>query len=93
MNVILILLSQIAGLGKNPGKQLHPVVRSLSIIGTSVDSLHLEAVADVVNPTEYSASISFADVHILVNGSRLGNVTVQNMDVFPGKNKNLTVQA
>ncbi|KAF2153037.1 hypothetical protein K461DRAFT_320758 [Myriangium duriaei CBS 260.36] len=68
-----------------------PQVGQLQIIDTSETSLTIFALVNFTNPTEYSASIPYADVHILNNGSVLGHGTIQTVHLKPGKNHNIPV--
>lgn len=65
----------------------------LQIINTTASSLTLSALLNVTNPTKYSASIPYLDIHITKNDSILGHATVRNMHVQPGVNDKLLVQA
>lgn len=62
-------------------------------MSTSKTSINLQAHVNVSNPTEYSAIIPFLNVHILNNGSIIGDATLQNISVAPGNNTNLIVLA
>ncbi|KAF2399060.1 hypothetical protein EJ06DRAFT_512087 [Trichodelitschia bisporula] len=70
-----------------------PQVGNLSIIETTEDSLTIAAVVNVTNPTMYKASVPYADVLILVNGTRVGHAMVRDMVVVPGVNAGLKVMA
>jgi hypothetical protein len=70
-----------------------PVIKNLEIISTTPDSLLIRTTVDVTNPSNYSATVPFADVHILVNNTLLGHATVRDLVVVPGLNKNLTAEA
>lgn len=70
-----------------------PEVGGLQILDTTATSLTIFALVNFTNPTEYSASVPFADVHILCNGSILGHGTVQSIHVKPGENHNVPVTA
>jgi hypothetical protein len=72
---------------------LKPKVGDLKILDTSKTSLNLEACVNFTNPTEYSAQIPYINIHILSNGSILGDATARNVSVFPGNNTNILVQA
>jgi hypothetical protein len=45
------------------------------------------------NPTEYTAQIPYVNIHVLSNGSILGQATVQNVNVVKGNNSNVLVEA
>ncbi|KAF2665648.1 hypothetical protein BT63DRAFT_70898 [Microthyrium microscopicum] len=70
-----------------------PKIANLSIVETSNTSLSLTADVDIFNPTVYSANVPYADVFILVNGTRIGSASVHHLNVTKGKNKHLKVKA
>ena len=70
-----------------------PKINDLHIVNTSSTSLTLAALVNLTNPTEYSASVPYIDIHIIKNGSLLGHATARNMEVQPGRNDNLLVHA
>ena len=47
----------------------------------------------MTNPTKYSASVPYADIHIMKNGSLLGHATARDLYITPGDNHNLLVKA
>ncbi len=55
--------------------------------------MKLQARVNFTNPTEYSAQIPYFNIHILNNGSIIGDATAQNISVTPGNNSNILVQA
>jgi len=82
----------VGGSGSGLGS-LRPKIGNLEIVDSTKDSLTINALANFSNPTEYSATIPYADIHILVNGSLLGHATTRNIKVGPGKNTNIPVTA
>ncbi|KAF2720834.1 hypothetical protein K431DRAFT_285532 [Polychaeton citri CBS 116435] len=72
---------------------LRPKVYNLTIIETAKHSLAIAANVNITNPTRYSATIPFADVHILANGSLIAHATVRNMSLVPGNNTGLVASA
>ncbi|KAI1327579.1 hypothetical protein F5Y16DRAFT_187829 [Xylariaceae sp. FL0255] len=72
---------------------LYPQIGSLRILDTSLDSITLEAMVNVTNPTPYTATVPFANVHVVKNGSVLGDATIENVNVKTGLNTNLLVTA
>jgi len=62
-------------------------------LSTTADSLTIKATIDIENPTDYTAFIPYANVHVYSNGSYIGNVTVTDLDVVHGVNSNLTASA
>jgi hypothetical protein len=61
-------------------------------VKTSASSLTINALVNVTNPTEYSASIPYADIHVLKNGSLLGHATVRDLHIKPGHNPHLLIR-
>jgi hypothetical protein len=62
-------------------------------LSTSKTSINLQARVNFTNPTEYTAHIPFINIHILNNGSIIGDATAENIDVIQGNNTNILVQA
>lgn len=63
------------------------------MLDTTIDSLTLQALVNVSNPSEYTAHVPFANIHLLTNGSVLGEATVENVDVVKGPNPDILVTA
>jgi hypothetical protein len=72
---------------------LKPRIGELKVLSTSKTSINLQAHVNFTNPTDYSAHIPYVNIHILNNGSVIGDGTIQNVDVIPGNNTNILVQA
>lgn len=72
---------------------IRPTVGNLTVRSTSKTSLSLQASVNFTNPTEYSAWIPYVNIHILNNGSIIGDATVRNLHVRPGNNTNILVEA
>lgn len=70
-----------------------PEVRKLEIIDTTPKSISLRATVDVVNPTEYSARVPYISIHVLSNGTLVGEAIAEDLDVKTGKNSGLVVSA
>ena len=68
----------------------HPTISNMSIYDTTADSLILQAVANITNPTEYSAHVPYVNVSVVVNDTLVGYAWTST-DVVPGPN-NITVQ-
>ncbi len=62
-------------------------------MSTSKTSLNLEARVNFTNPTEYTAQIPYINIHILNNGSVIGDATASNITVGRGNNTDVLVQA
>ena len=69
----------------------YPQISDLKIIETTPESLTLQAIANVTNPTDYSAHVPYVNVSIVVNETRVGYAWA-SADVVPGPNS-LIVQA
>lgn len=70
-----------------------PKVFNLQVLTTGPSSLTLEALVNFTNPTEYTATVPYIDIHILNNGSLLGHATAKTITVGPGENFNMPVTA
>ncbi|KAI1813651.1 hypothetical protein GGS20DRAFT_552669 [Poronia punctata] len=96
-----LVLKEVPAEGKIPVKPLpkgtigavDPKIGSLRVMDTSADSITLQALVNVTNPTEYTARVPFINVHVAANGSVMGGATIQNVDVGTGLNTNLLVTA
>ena len=63
------------------------------IVDTDPRSLTLTANVNFTNPTPYSATVPYADINILVNGTVLGHATARDLAVKPGNNTDLPITA
>ncbi|TVY49999.1 hypothetical protein LOCC1_G000128 [Lachnellula occidentalis] len=72
---------------------LKPKVGDLAILSTTKTSLVIEARVNFTNPTLYTAQVPFINIHVLNNGSILGEATARNIKVVQGNNTNILVQA
>merc|ERR1711977_410522 len=70
-------------------KHFMPQVGNLKVLSTSRTSLDLEARVNFTNPTEYSAQIPYFNIHILNNGSVIGDATAKDITVIPGRQQRL----
>lgn len=85
---------QVAALSRDGGfDDLKPKVGDISIISTDATTINLQAIVNFTNPTEYSAVVPYFNIHILCNGSIVGDATVRNISVARGNNPNIPVQA
>lgn len=74
-------------------KKLNIRVGNLKIVDTTPTSMLFEVNVNLTNPTNYSASIPYFSINILVNDTTMGQALVKNMHVRPGNNTNLVAQA
>ncbi|KAI1765820.1 hypothetical protein GGR53DRAFT_488432 [Hypoxylon sp. FL1150] len=96
-----LTLKEVPAEGKIPVKPLpkgtigsvDPKVGSLRVLDTTSDSITLQALINVTNPTPYTAHVPYANVHILGNDTVLGSATVENLDITTGPNSNILVTA
>jgi hypothetical protein len=65
----------------------------VKVLSTSKTSINLQAQVNFTNPTDYTAHIPFINIHILKNGSVIGDATLQRVDIVQGNNTNILVQA
>ncbi|KAH6674519.1 hypothetical protein B0J14DRAFT_590155 [Halenospora varia] len=72
---------------------LKPKVGDLRVLSTGKTSLDLEARINFTNPTAYTAQVPYVNIHILNNGSIIGDATARNVAVGKGNNTNILVQA
>jgi hypothetical protein len=70
-----------------------PRVDNLRILSTSKTRLEIEARVNFTNPTEYTAHVPYVNIHILNNGSVLGDAIAMNVDVVQGDNLGMIVKA
>lgn len=70
-----------------------PQVGNLKILNTGETSLELQALVNFTNPSEYTAEVGYFNIHILNNGSVIGDATIENISVTTGNNTNILVQA
>ncbi|KAF2479863.1 hypothetical protein BDY17DRAFT_256085 [Neohortaea acidophila] len=73
--------------------KLAPKISDLQIVDTTPSSLTIAAWINITNPTNYSASVPYVDIHIVKNGSVLGRATARDLHIRPGRNDNLLIQA
>lgn len=78
---------------KNKLSAMNLKIGNLSIVDTSPTSIVLQAHVNLTNPTNYSATVPYFNLNILVNGTLLGQATAKNLEVHPGNNTNLLISA
>ncbi|KAM3420762.1 hypothetical protein BST61_g4010 [Cercospora zeina] len=79
--------------GKDLIGGLNPKITDLNIVNTTKSSLTILAGANITNPTNYTATIPYIDIHIIKNGSLLGHATASNISITTGLNVGLSVEA
>ncbi|KAF2100685.1 hypothetical protein NA57DRAFT_37428 [Rhizodiscina lignyota] len=81
------------GRGRNPFGALAPQIGNLSILQTTPTSLTIRAEVNFTNPTNYSATVPYIDINLLVNDTVLGHGTVRDVTIVPGNNSKVPVIA
>ncbi|KAB2575070.1 Pre-rrna processing protein [Lasiodiplodia theobromae] len=74
-------------------KRVAPKFGNLKILDTGASSIKFQAEVNFTNPTNYSATVPYANINILTNGTALGQVTAENLTVVPGNNTGVLVEA
>lgn len=80
-------------LPRNSLNGLQPKVGNITILETTPESIRLEALVNITNPTSYAARIPSFNIHIFSNGSRVGEASAANLNITIGDNTNLKVSA
>lgn len=78
---------------KNKLSSVNLKIGNLSIMDTSPTSITLSAHVNLTNPTNYSATVPYFNINILVNGTHLGQATAKDIEVHPGNNTNILITA
>lgn len=65
----------------------------IEITDTTPQSISLKASVNITNPTPYSARVPWISIHVLCNGSLVGEARAENLDIKTGNNTNLVVSA
>ncbi|KAI6643014.1 hypothetical protein MCOR08_000197 [Pyricularia oryzae] len=95
-----LTLKDIPAEGKIPVKplpkgtfgKLKPKIGQLQITDTTYSSVSIDALVNITNPTPYTANIPFVTVHVVSNGSIVGEATAENLVVGLGENNMLVVK-
>ncbi|KAF1358264.1 hypothetical protein EJ07DRAFT_124434 [Lizonia empirigonia] len=77
--------------GKTPMERLNLKVGDMAIVDTSPTSITLQMNSNFTNPTNYTATIPYFNINVLVNGTLIGSATVENSTVHPGNNSGTVV--
>jgi hypothetical protein len=73
-------------------ERINPHIFDLKILDTSETSLTLEAKVNFTNPTRYTASVPYFNIHVLSNNSVIAQATVRDTEVITGNNSNVVIQ-
>jgi hypothetical protein len=79
------------GKGGDSIGSLSPKVGNMSIVDTTSTSLTLQVHVNFTNPTNYSATIPYFNINVLVNGTILGQGVVKDTVMHPGNNTDMVV--
>ncbi|KAF4314543.1 hypothetical protein GTA08_BOTSDO01153 [Botryosphaeria dothidea] len=74
-------------------KRVAPKFGNLKILDTGPSSIKFQAEVNFTNPTNYSATVPYANINIQVNDTTMGHVTAENLTVVPGNNTGVLVEA
>jgi hypothetical protein len=66
--------------------KVSPKIGSLDLIDTTPTGFILSILANLTNPTNYSASVSSFNIQVLANNTVLGVASTKNIEVVPGFN-------
>lgn len=72
---------------------LSPKIGNISIVETTPSSIRLQVIVNITNPTPYTAYIPSVNIHLISNGSLIGEASAKNMSITTGNNTNLVVSA
>lgn len=72
---------------------LSPEVGDVRVIDTTPSSVTIQARVNATNPTPYTAHIPYINIHVLCNGSVVGEAVAKNLDISKGNNTNFLVTA
>ena len=84
------------GIPGRPGGALGsfaPNIGNLKVLDTTPTSLTISAEVNFTNPTNYSATVPYVDINLLVNNTVLGHGTVRNVTINPGNNTKIPIVA
>lgn len=82
-----------AGLPGDAFAQLNPQVGEIQILNTSDTGVHLQALVNITNPTQYTAIVPYINIHVLHEGEILGEAIARNIDFGLGNNTNILVRS
>ena len=72
-------------------ERLNLKVGDMAIVDSSPTSITLQMKSNFTNPTNYTATIPYFNINVLVNGTLIGSATVENSTVHPGNNSGTVV--
>lgn len=72
---------------------LNPQVGEVHILNTSTVGLRLQGLVNVTNPTPYTATIPYINIHILEKENLIGEAIVKDMQFRKGNNTDILAEA
>ena len=72
---------------------LEPQASDIEVVETTRSSVLIKALVNISNPTPYTAHIPYLNIHVLSNGTIVGEATATDLDIISGNNTNLVVSA
>ncbi|KAF2745630.1 hypothetical protein M011DRAFT_504426 [Sporormia fimetaria CBS 119925] len=85
---VLAAIDHGKGGGRGPGS-FGLGMGNLSIVETTRTALVIQAHLNFTNPTNYSATVPYVNVNVLVNDTVMGQAVAENLNVRPGNNTNV----
>lgn len=73
-------------------KKVEPKIGSLRILDTSSSSMTMEFLANITNPTNYSATVPYVNINVSNNGTVLAQAIASNLEFAPGPNDNIPIE-
>ena len=86
-------LTRCKGIPTDTLGKLEPRIEDLRILNTSDTGVSMQAKINFTNPTQYTASIPFLNVHVLGGDVVIGEATAQGVDLELGNNTGNIVHA
>lgn len=65
---------------------------NLTIIDTTLTSITIGALVNLTNPTNYSATVPYVNINVLINDTIVGQAIGEDITVHPGNNTNIAVK-
>ncbi|KHO02016.1 uncharacterized protein MAM_01017 [Metarhizium album ARSEF 1941] len=96
-----LVIRKVPARGKVPVKHmpgdtlaaLNPQVGEVHILNTSSTGVHIQASVNLTNPTPYTASIPYANIHIIEDDLLIGEAITKNLHLKSDNNTNIIVEA
>lgn len=72
---------------------LNPQVGDIRILNTSDTGVHLQTVVNLTNPTPYTATIPYLNIHVMKQGYMIGEAVARDIDFRIGNNSDINISA